>query len=231
MWRRHAEFASAPGHWRGRHGRNFAKPPATARAREEITENRNENGFRSRAGKRATNGASRAMLVLLTQELRVGRIDHSRPRRHPRRTRRGRANRALPTRDGRRAEARRRHGDQFRRSNRQAADRGGRGPRWAVRTPVSRRRLFPAPGREDGGSAVSGRRADPLRRRRPERALPRAAPRLAVELFDLSGELIPAKRQSGATETEWTWRRESPTRRSFSLRPSLKSSPWALSPR
>ena len=124
MWRRHAEFASAPGHWRGRHGRNFAKPPATARAREEVTENRNENGFRSRAGKRATNGASRAMLVLLTpKELRVGRIDHSRPRRHPRRTRRGRANRALPTRDGRRAEARRRHGDQFRRANRQAADR------------------------------------------------------------------------------------------------------------
>ena len=55
------------------------------------------------------------------------------------------------------------------------------------------RRLFPVLGTADGRTAVPGPRADPLHDRGARRALPRPAPRFALELFHLPRQLSMAE--------------------------------------
>ena len=90
---------------------------------------------------------------------------------------------------GRRARVGQADQNQRRRAHRRAPSRRRRGAGRNLRIVVPCRRLFPRPRRSDGRTAVPRHRADPLRHRRPERTLPRAAGGDAMELFHLPRQL------------------------------------------
>ena len=83
---------------------------------------------------------------------------------------------------------------QSRRPHRPAADRRAADPDRTLRIALPRRRLFRAAGHAAVRPAVPRRGAGPVRGRRSGRPLSRAAAGHALELFDLSGQLMRATR-------------------------------------